>query len=212
MIKLQITKSGEIVEFESVKDWEKYILENMDRDKINKGHLYNLINGKSKSCYGFKLFSEDVANPKILGEWKYITISDSQSIKDFVTQFLMEEYGFKGPEIEYGIKAARGCWGFFSFTVKNPKAVGLYLEPSALRFGQDQAKGTLIHEALHYKLFVEKKKFSDGMEDFENELKRLKEKYPQFKITSNHNFQILHDLDYKGFINERRKQFGLEQL
>lgn len=212
MIKLQITKSGEIVEFESVKDWEKYILENMDRDKINKGHLYNLINGKSKSCYGFKLFIEDVANPKILGEWKYITISDSQSIKDFVVQFLEEEYGFIAPEIDYGIQNARGVWGFFTYNVKTLAPKSINLAPVALRYGQDQAKGTLIHEALHFKLFMEKKRHSDGMVDFENELKRLKEKYPQFKITSNHNFEIINELSHEEEINKIRQKYGFSRI
>ena len=59
MIKLQNTKSEEVLEFNSVKDWENYILQNSERSKINRGHLYNVINRKSKSCYGFKLFVEN---------------------------------------------------------------------------------------------------------------------------------------------------------
>ena len=211
MIKLQVIKSGEIVEFKSVKEWENYILGNSDREKINKGHLYNVINGKSKSCYGFKLADMEIPkteNPTI-PNWREIDIVDENSLKDFVNGFLMEEYNFIGPEIEFGFQNKPKAYGYFSWSIRKLTPSGIYLTNYAIKGGDKQMKGTLIHEALHYKLFVEKKGFVDGQKNFEEELKRLKEKYPEFKISSNHDFEIVNPGAYKTFVNKIRKKYDL---
>lgn len=215
MIKLQIIKSGEFIEFKSVKEWESYILANSDKEKINKGHLYNVINGKSKSCYGFRLAEGESApivkksnNP----EWKSISIVDENSIKDFVNGFLLDEYNFTAPEIEFGFEHKPTAYGFFSWNIRTVTPRGIYLTDHAIKGGNEQMKGTLIHEALHFKLFVEKKGFSDGQKNFEQELKRLKEKYPEFKISSNHDFEIVNPGAYKTFVNKVRKKYNLKNI
>lgn len=59
-----INKNNEIVEFETINHFYNYLLEETGKNKINKGLLYNLKNGKSKSCYGYKLFLEEINNIK----------------------------------------------------------------------------------------------------------------------------------------------------
>ena len=216
MIKIQNIKTGEIHEFKSVKEWENFILETTGKEKINKGHLYNVINGKSKSCYGFKLADGETPIPqtpkKELQNWKDIIIGDDNSVKQFVSEFLKSEFNFEIPEIEYGIKSKKGAWGYFQWNVRNVDPLGLFVGEDAVAAGQHQAKGTLIHEALHLMLFVEKKGFTDGQKDFENLLKEMKNKYPEFKISSNHDFEIVTPGSFKTFVNGLRKKYGLERI
>ena len=49
-----INKAGETFEFSSIKDFHTH-LETEFCMTINKGHLYNLVNGKSKSYKGYML-------------------------------------------------------------------------------------------------------------------------------------------------------------
>ena len=216
MIKIQNIKTGEIYEFKSVKEWEKFILETTGKEKINKGHLYNVINGKSKSCYGFKLAEGETPIPqtpkKELQNWKNIVIGDDNSVKQFVSEFLKSEFGFEIPEIEYGVKSKKGAWGYFQWNVCNLNPNGLFVGKNAIEAGQRKAKGTLIHEALHLKLFMEKKGFSDGQKDFENLLKEMRNKYPEFIISSNHDFEIVTPGAFKTFVNGIRKKYGLERI
>ena len=216
MIKIQNIKTGEIHEFKSVKEWENFILETTGKEKINKGHLYNVINGKSKSCYGFKLAYGETPIPqtpkKELQNWKDIIIGDDNSVKQFVSEFLKSEFNFEIPEIEYGVKSKKGAWGYFQWNVRSVNPLGLFVGEDAVAAGQNQAKGTLIHEALHLKLFVEKKGFTDGQKDFENLLKEMKNKYPEFKISSNHDFEIVTPGSFKTFVNGLRKKYGLERI
>lgn len=216
MIKVQNIKTGEIHEFKSVKEWETFILQSTGKEKINKGHLYNLINGKSKSCYGFKLAEGETPIPqtpkKEMVKWQDIEIMDDASVKQFVGAFLQEEFGFKIPNIEYGVKNKRGAWGFFQWNVRSVIPVGLYVGDDAIFAGQSQAKGTLIHEALHLMLFVQKKGYSDGQRDFENLLLKMKNKYPEFRISSNHGFEIVTPGGYKTEVNGVRKKFGFERI
>ena len=213
MLKIQNIKTGEIFEFKNVKEWETFILQTTGKEKINKGHLYNVINGKSKSCYGFKLADSETPIPqtpkKEMVKWQDIIIGDDASVKLFVGEFLKSEFGFEIPEIEYGVKSKKGAWGYFQWNVNNVIAKGLYVGKDAIEAGQDQAKGTLIHEALHLKLFMERKGYSDGQKDFENLLFKMKEKYPQFKIGSNHNFEIVTPGAFKTFVNGLRRKHGL---
>lgn len=216
MVKVQNIKTGEIHEFKSVKEWEIFILEFTGKEKINKGHLYNVINGKSKSCYGFKLAEGETAIPqtpkKELVKWQDIEIKDGESVKQFVGGFLKSEFGFEIPEMEYGVKSKSGAWGFFQWNIRTVAPAGLFVGENAIKSGQHQAKGTLIHEALHLMLFVEKKGFTDGQKDFENLLKEMKNKYPEFRISSNHNFEIVTPGAFKTFVNGIRKKYGLERL
>lgn len=217
MIKVQNIKTGEILEFGTVKEWEHHILIATGKEKINKGHLYNVINGKSKSCYGFKLANGETPIPqtpkKEMEKWKNITIHDIISVREFVEGFLQSEYNFElDEEMDFGIRSLQGAWGFFSWNVGDLSPTGIYVGPNAINAGQNQAKGTLIHEALHLKLFLEKKRFSDGQEDFEKELEKLSKKYPEYKITSNHDFKIIDKSDYKTFINKRREKYGIPQI
>jgi hypothetical protein len=216
MVKVQNIKTGEIHEFKSVKEWETFILQVTGKEKINKGHLYNVINGKSKSCYGFKLAEGETPIPqtpkKEMVKWQEMVISNDTSVKEFVGAFLQDEFGFKIPDIEYGVKSKRGAWGFFQWNVRTVSAVGLYVGDDAIKAGQDQAKGTLIHEALHLMLFTEKKGYSDGQRDFENLLLKMKNKYPEFKISSNHGFEIVTPGGYKTEVNGIRKKYGFERI
>ncbi len=59
---------------------------------------------------------------------------------------------------------------------------------------------------------MEKKGFSDGQKDFENLLKEMKNKYPEFKISSNHDFEIVTPGSFKTFVNGIRKKYGLERI
>lgn len=216
MIKIQNIKTGEIHEFTSVKEWEKFILETTGKEKINKGHLYNVINGKSKSCYGFKLAEGETPIPqtpkKELKKWKDIIIKDDNSVKQFVGEFLKSEFGFEIPEIEYGVKSKKGAWGYFQWNVNSVIPKGLFVGEDAIEFGQNKAKGTLIHESLHLMLFVKKKGFTDGQKDFENLLKEMKNKYPEFIISSNHDFEIVTPGAFKTFVNGLRVKYGLERI
>ena len=54
-----VNKENEIMEFNSVNEFYEHLLRETGKEKINKGLLYNLKNGKSKSCYGYKLYSEE---------------------------------------------------------------------------------------------------------------------------------------------------------
>ena len=56
---ITVVKDGEVKEFESVNDFHIFLLKETGKEKINKGLLYNLKNGKSKSCYGYSLYQED---------------------------------------------------------------------------------------------------------------------------------------------------------
>ena len=49
-----VSPKGEDLTFESIKAFSEY-LENELCKRINKGHLYNLVNGKSKSYLGYKV-------------------------------------------------------------------------------------------------------------------------------------------------------------
>lgn len=49
-----MSPKGEEVVFGSIKEFSQF-LENELCKKINKGHLYNLVNGKSKSYLGYKV-------------------------------------------------------------------------------------------------------------------------------------------------------------
>lgn len=48
-------KAGLVLEFQTINDFYNHLLAETGKEKINKGLLYNLKNGKSKSCYGYKL-------------------------------------------------------------------------------------------------------------------------------------------------------------
>lgn len=48
-------KAGLVLEFQTINDFYNHLLAKTGKEKINKGLLYNLKNGKSKSCYGYKL-------------------------------------------------------------------------------------------------------------------------------------------------------------
>lgn len=52
---IKVVKNDLVMEFNSINDFHKYLLKETGKEKINKGLLYNLKNGKSKSCYGYKL-------------------------------------------------------------------------------------------------------------------------------------------------------------
>jgi hypothetical protein len=54
-----VNKENEIMEFDSVNEFYNHLLAETGKEKINKGLLYNLKNGKSKSCYGYRLFLEE---------------------------------------------------------------------------------------------------------------------------------------------------------
>ena len=48
-------------------------------------------------------------------------------------------------------------------------------------------------------------------EDYK-ERERLKEKYPEFKISSNHDFEIVNPGAYKTFVNKIRKKYDLSAV
>lgn len=52
---IKVVKDNLVMEFDSINDFYKHLLKETGKEKINKGLLYNLKNGKSKSCYGYKL-------------------------------------------------------------------------------------------------------------------------------------------------------------
>lgn len=52
---IRVVKNDLVMEFDSINDFYKHLLKETGKEKINKGLLYNLKNGKSKSCYGYKL-------------------------------------------------------------------------------------------------------------------------------------------------------------
>lgn len=52
---IKVIKENMEMEFNSINDFHKHLLKETGKEKINKGLLYNLKNGKSKSCYGYKL-------------------------------------------------------------------------------------------------------------------------------------------------------------
>lgn len=49
-----VSPKGEDLSFESIKAFAEYLESELCK-KINKGHLYNLVNGKSKSYLGYKV-------------------------------------------------------------------------------------------------------------------------------------------------------------
>lgn len=54
-----VNKENVEMEFETINEFYKFLLKETGKEKINKGLLYNLKNGKSKSCYGYKLVEEN---------------------------------------------------------------------------------------------------------------------------------------------------------
>lgn len=50
-----VNKAGLVMEFSTINDFYNHLLIETGKEKINKGLLYNLKNGKSKSCFGYKL-------------------------------------------------------------------------------------------------------------------------------------------------------------
>ena len=50
---ITVIKNGDIKEFSSINEFHEFLLKETGKEKINKGLLYNLKNGKSKSCYGY---------------------------------------------------------------------------------------------------------------------------------------------------------------
>ena len=54
---ITVIKNGDIKEFSSINEFHEFLLKETGKEKINKGLLYNLKNGKSKSCYGYCLYT-----------------------------------------------------------------------------------------------------------------------------------------------------------
>ena len=54
-----VNKENVEMEFETINEFYEFLLKETGKEKINKGLLYNLKNGKSKSCYGYKLVEEN---------------------------------------------------------------------------------------------------------------------------------------------------------
>ena len=54
---ITVIKNGDIKEFSSINEFQEFLLKETGKEKINKGLLYNLKNGKSKSCYGYCLYT-----------------------------------------------------------------------------------------------------------------------------------------------------------
>lgn len=51
---ITVTKDEVILTFKSIQHFAEYLEKQVGRE-INKGHLYNLVNGKSKSYLGYTL-------------------------------------------------------------------------------------------------------------------------------------------------------------
>ena len=54
---ITVIKNGDIKEFSSINEFHEFLLKEKGKEKINKGLLYNLKNGKYKSCYGYCLYT-----------------------------------------------------------------------------------------------------------------------------------------------------------
>lgn len=102
-----INKENEIIEFETVNDFYEHLINETGKEKINKGLLYNLKNGKSKSCYGYKLYSEELMEQTK----ESFNLSIDKNLKKYIKHAAINEGITVSELIEDYIKAIKATNG-----------------------------------------------------------------------------------------------------